>query len=152
MPFVYGYPSSSPRAHCTPNKSVPTLRYTRRHGPIYTGPCPWALTECSPLDFRRSSIVTLSAYGLFQAHSCFVMIPIMIFSVSQDTDNHRSHRCRGRSREHDEDRLNQEHTTPVDHGRIIIRVTSPFFCDQQRAMATTTTKTSLFQQSLHGLK
>ena len=34
LPFVYGYPSSSPRAHCTPNKSVPTLRYTRRHGPI----------------------------------------------------------------------------------------------------------------------
>ena len=55
-PFVYGYPSSSPRAHCTPNKSVPTLRYTRRHGPRYTGPCPKALTECSPLDFRRSSI------------------------------------------------------------------------------------------------
>ena len=23
---------------------------------IYTGPCPKALTECSPLDFRRSSI------------------------------------------------------------------------------------------------
>ena len=35
MPFIYWYPSSSPRAHCTPNKSVPTLRYTRRHGPIY---------------------------------------------------------------------------------------------------------------------
>ena len=34
-PFVYGYPLSSPRAHCTPNKSVPTLRYTRRLGPIY---------------------------------------------------------------------------------------------------------------------
>ena len=34
LPFLYGYPSSSPRAH---NKSVPTLRYTRRHGPIYTG-------------------------------------------------------------------------------------------------------------------
>ena len=33
--FVYGYPSSSPRAHCPPNKSVPTLRYTRKHGPIY---------------------------------------------------------------------------------------------------------------------
>ena len=31
--FVYGYPSSCPRAHCTPNKSAPTLRYTRRHGP-----------------------------------------------------------------------------------------------------------------------
>ena len=40
--LVYGYPSSCPRAHCTPNKSVPTLRYTCRHGPvyIYTGPCP----------------------------------------------------------------------------------------------------------------
>ena len=35
--FVYGYPSSCPRAHCTPNKSVPTLRYTRRPGPVYTG-------------------------------------------------------------------------------------------------------------------
>ena len=35
--FVYGYPSSCPRAHCTANKSVPTLRYTRRPGPIYTG-------------------------------------------------------------------------------------------------------------------
>ena len=37
LPFVYGYPSSSPRAHCTPNKSMPALHYTRRHGPIYTG-------------------------------------------------------------------------------------------------------------------
>ena len=35
--FVYGYPSSCPHAHCTPNKSVPTLRYTRRPGPVYTG-------------------------------------------------------------------------------------------------------------------
>ena len=58
--FGYGYPSSSPRVHCTPNKSVPTLCYTRRHGPIYTGPCLEALTECSPLDFRRSSIETVS--------------------------------------------------------------------------------------------
>ena len=33
--FVYGYPSSCPRAHCNPNKSVTTLRYTRRPGPIY---------------------------------------------------------------------------------------------------------------------
>ena len=39
-----------------PNKSVPTLRYTHRHGPICTGPCRKALNECSPLDFRRSSI------------------------------------------------------------------------------------------------
>ena len=35
--FVYGYPSSCPRAHCTSNKSETTLRYTRRHGPVYTG-------------------------------------------------------------------------------------------------------------------
>ena len=34
--FVYGYPSSCPRAHCTPNKSMPTLRCTCRHGPVYT--------------------------------------------------------------------------------------------------------------------
>ena len=33
--IVYGYPSSWPRAQCTPNKSVTTLRYTRRHGPVY---------------------------------------------------------------------------------------------------------------------
>ena len=26
--FIYGYPSSCPRAHCTASKSVPTLRYT----------------------------------------------------------------------------------------------------------------------------
>ena len=45
-----------PTCSLYPNKSVPTLRYTRRHGPVYTGPCPKALTECSPLDFRRSSI------------------------------------------------------------------------------------------------
>ena len=45
-----------PTCSLYPNKSVPTLRYARRHGPIYTGPCPKALTECSPLDFRRSSI------------------------------------------------------------------------------------------------
>ena len=29
-PFVYGYRSSCPHAHCTPNKSVPTLHYTCR--------------------------------------------------------------------------------------------------------------------------
>ena len=33
--FVYGYPSFCTRAHCTPNKSVTTLRYTRRPGPVY---------------------------------------------------------------------------------------------------------------------
>ena len=36
--FVSGYPSiSCPRVQCTPNKSVTTLRYTRRHGHVYTG-------------------------------------------------------------------------------------------------------------------
>ena len=35
--FVYGYLSSCPRAHCTPNKSVTPLRCTRRHGPVHTG-------------------------------------------------------------------------------------------------------------------
>ena len=39
-----------------PNKSVPTLRYTRRHGPTYTGPCPKALTECSPLFFPEDRL------------------------------------------------------------------------------------------------
>ena len=46
-----------PTCSLYPNKSVPTLRYTRRHGLIHTGPCPKALTECSPLDFRISSTV-----------------------------------------------------------------------------------------------
>ena len=35
--FVYDYPKSCPHAHCTPNKSVPTLHYTHRPGPVYTG-------------------------------------------------------------------------------------------------------------------
>ena len=52
-----------PTCSLYPSKSVPTLHYTRRHEPIYTGPCPKALTECSPLDFRRSSIVVLSCDG-----------------------------------------------------------------------------------------
>ena len=52
-----------PTCSLYPNKSVTTLRYTRRHGPVYTGPCPKALTECSPLDFRRPSIS-----GLRRAH------------------------------------------------------------------------------------
>ena len=39
-----------------------TLCYTLRHGLIYTGPRPKALTECSPLDFRRSSIVGVNPF------------------------------------------------------------------------------------------
>ena len=35
--FVYGYPSSCPRAQCSPQKRVTTPCHTRRHGPVYTG-------------------------------------------------------------------------------------------------------------------
>ena len=65
LPFVYVYPSTCPRAHCTPNKSVPTLRYTRRQGPIYTGPCPKALTECSPLTTNKHLLVSRQFSGPF---------------------------------------------------------------------------------------
>ena len=77
-----GYPSSSPRAYCTPNKSVPTLCYTRRHGPIYTGPCPKALTECSPLDFRRSSITWRVVSEGGKASHTHLMCPRSWFSLS----------------------------------------------------------------------
>ena len=64
--FVYGYPSSCARAHCTPNKSVPTLRYTRRPGPIYTGHAcrhlpsavPW-ISEDRLLVFNAQSTTTV---------------------------------------------------------------------------------------------
>ena len=45
--FVYGYPSYCPRAHCNPN-NVPTLRYIRRHGPVYTGHACWHLQSAVP--------------------------------------------------------------------------------------------------------
>ena len=48
--FVYEYPSSCPRAQCTPNKSVTTLRYTRRHGPVYI----IAMPVGTYLDFLQS--------------------------------------------------------------------------------------------------
>ena len=70
--FVYGYPSSCPRAHCTPNKSVPTLRYTRRPGPIYTGHAcrhlpsavPW-ISEDGLLFFMRRRIGEYISLELF---------------------------------------------------------------------------------------
>ena len=84
LPFVYGCPSSSPRAHCTPNKSVPTLRYTRRHGPIlHTGPCPKALTECSPLDFRRSSI---SVFNRSYEHVWHLVVCVCVWKREKETD------------------------------------------------------------------
>ena len=59
--FVYGYPSSCPRAHCTPNKSVTTLRYTLRHGPVYTGHAcrhllssiPWISEEAEGIELNN---------------------------------------------------------------------------------------------------
>ena len=54
--FVYGYPSSCPRAHCTPNKSVTTLRYTRRHGPVYIQAMPVGTYRVQSPGFLRSSI------------------------------------------------------------------------------------------------
>ena len=48
LPFVYGYLSSCPRAHCTPNKSVPTLHHSHRPGPIYTGHARRHLTSAVP--------------------------------------------------------------------------------------------------------
>ena len=58
LPFVSAFIRHLPHVLTVvvAHKSVPTLRYTFRHGPIYTCPCPKTLTECSPLDFRRSSI------------------------------------------------------------------------------------------------
>ena len=53
LPFVYGYPSSCPRAHCTPNKSVPILRYTRRHGPIIYSSMPIGTYRVQSLRFPK---------------------------------------------------------------------------------------------------
>ena len=62
--FVYGYPSFPPRAHCTPNKSVPTLRYTRRHGPKYTGHACRHLPSAVPwISEERLLIVTVRRCG-----------------------------------------------------------------------------------------
>ena len=78
--FVYGYPSSSPRAHCTPNKSAPTLRYTRRPGPIYTGHArrhlpsavPWISEDrlLGGIGGRLTSVWKISASSIFQDEFC----------------------------------------------------------------------------------
>ena len=69
--FVYGYPSSCPRAHCTPNKRVPTLRYTRRPGLIYiTGyacrhspsAVPW-ISEDRLLHVRKGSLTKYEPFS-----------------------------------------------------------------------------------------
>ena len=83
LPFVCGYPSSSPCAHCTPNKSLPTLRYIRRHGHVYTGPCPKALTECSPLAFWRSSIVSPICNSLVLKKMALSCVPHLQLSCAK---------------------------------------------------------------------
>ena len=71
--FVYGYPSSCPRAQCTPNKSAPTLRYTRRHGPRYTGHTCRHLPSAVPW-VSEDRLLTLYSYD----HS-FLIIVIKLF-------------------------------------------------------------------------
>ena len=61
--FVYGYPSSCPRARCTPNKSVPTLRYTRRHGPVHTGHACRHLPSAVPWISEDRLLVTYATEG-----------------------------------------------------------------------------------------
>ena len=58
LPFVYGYPSSSPCAHCTHNKSVSTLRYT--------------LVECC---FTSTETVSLLGTGAQDGHVDFHTAP-----------------------------------------------------------------------------
>ena len=74
--FVYGYPSSCPRAHCTPNKSAPTLRYNRRPGPIYTGHAcrhlpsavPW-ISEDRLLVIQLRDAVVISDFKAVRSNS-----------------------------------------------------------------------------------
>ena len=58
LPFVYGYIRHLAHVLTVPPTKVCLLCATLAGMDlyIYTGPCPKALTECSPLDFRRSSI------------------------------------------------------------------------------------------------
>ena len=84
LPFVYGFPSSCPRAHCTPNKSVPTLHYTRKHGPICTGlacrllpsAVPWISEDrlfrlTGPFTVTVSKILSLLLTALVLANTVF---------------------------------------------------------------------------------
>ena len=67
--FVYGYPSSCPRAHCTPNKSVPTLRYTRRPGPVYTGHACRHLPSAVPLISEDHLLISfIKLFQIFFLH------------------------------------------------------------------------------------
>ena len=83
--FVYGYPSSCPRAHCPPNKSVNTLRYTRRHGPVYTGHACRHLPSAIPwISEDRLFIPVLppDLFQLFPAPSLFQLCSRILFLPS----------------------------------------------------------------------
>ena len=74
--FVYGYLSSCPRAHCTPNKSVPTLRYTRRPGPVYTGHAGRHLPSAVPwISEDRLLVNWLNPGQSFTSSICLVAPP-----------------------------------------------------------------------------
>ena len=80
-----------PTCSLYPHKSVPTLHYTCRHGPIYTGPCLKALTECSPLDFQRSSIkqriFNPTPNAPVQLWSCWLLSETFITSWQTNNNN-----------------------------------------------------------------
>ena len=89
--FVYGYPSSCPRAQCTPNKSVTTLRYTRRHGPVYTVHACRHLPSAVPwISEDRLLPCTFSCPGfpkIVYCHALFLVsiCRLMVLIVSQPT-------------------------------------------------------------------
>ena len=67
-PFL---PFSSLRAHCTPNKSVPTLRYTRRHGLIY---------KAMPVGIYR--VQSPGFPKIVYSHGIFAHLPTKIAPIS----------------------------------------------------------------------
>ena len=83
--FVYGYPSSCPRAHCTPNKSVPTLRYTRKHGPIYTGHACRHLPSAVPWISEDRLLESICSF--FRAHASGSFAELLTMKDTSLCDN-----------------------------------------------------------------
>ena len=95
--FVYGYPSSWPHTQCTPTKAW-LLCATAAGMDLYRQAMPVGLTECSPLDFRRSFIVKITAaesnpvmknlteqaFGFSSNILAWEKIPIMVIPVASD--------------------------------------------------------------------
>ena len=63
--FVYGYPSSCRHDRCTPNKSVTTLPYPSRPGPMYTGHACRHLPSAVPLISEDHLLLLLSKRHVF---------------------------------------------------------------------------------------